>query len=272
MNREINIEELKQIQLELLETLANYCDDHGLTYYLAYGTLLGAVRHKGYIPWDDDIDIMMPRGDYETLIAEFNKSIQRSSISVVSFEIDSEYYLSFAKLINTSTVIEETVNSDYSIGVYVDIFPLDKLGNDYGKAEKIVKRACLYNGILTIKNLTFRKGIAWYKNAILAAGRLIALPISRGKLIRMINKLGRNFDDNSQSIYLGDLTQVQPGSFCIVLESEWFSETGKAMFEGRGYNVPTGYDALLKKQYGDYMQLPPDSERVTHHEFRAWYK
>lgn len=122
MKKTIDIKELKKIQLGLLNALDDYCVQNDLTYYLAYGTLIGAIRHKGYIPWDDDIDVMMPREDYNKFIANFNNDKHASNVKAISHEIDTDYYLSFAKLINKSTVMQEEVNSDYQIGVYIDVF------------------------------------------------------------------------------------------------------------------------------------------------------
>ena len=112
MKKTIDIKELKKIQLGLLNALDDYCVQNDLTYYLAYGTLIGAIRHKGYIPWDDDIDVMMPREDYNKFIANFNNDKHASNLKAISHEIDTDYYLSFAKLINKSTVMQEEVNSD----------------------------------------------------------------------------------------------------------------------------------------------------------------
>ena len=267
----IDIEELKKIQLELLNTLDSYCASQGLKYYLTYGTLIGAVRHKGYIPWDDDIDVMMPRSDYERFLAGFNKSSFADNAKAVSHEIDPLYYLAFAKLINTETVMQEEVNSDYRIGVNIDIFPLDNLADDYETAKKRMRKAFRYNEIMLLKNLTFIKTRAWYKNAILGAGRLFSMLWSRDSLIIVLNNFGVRKPDGCFTKYLGTVTGISAGDESRVFDAEWFSDTVKVEFEGHKYDAPAGYDAFLRKLYGDYMKLPPLEEQVAHHVFKAWY-
>ena len=269
--RAIDIEELKKIQLDLLDKFNDYCVKNSLTYYLTYGTLIGAVRHEGYIPWDDDIDVMMPRADYEMLIATFNNSGHASNIKVIANENDSEYYLTFAKLINTETVMQEEVRSNYQIGVYIDIFPLDNLADDYEMAKKRMRQAFKYNELMLLKNLTFSKERAWHKNLVLGIGRLVSLPWSRNRLINKLSNFGIHKEKGSFTKYVGVVTGISAGDESRVFEASWFKETVIVKFEGREFIAPAGYDAFLRKLYGDYMQLPPIEEQTTHHVFDAWY-
>lgn len=266
----IQIDELKRIQLNLLNALADYCDDNNLTYYLAYGTLIGAIRHKGYIPWDDDIDVMMPRADYDLLIKHFNEDNQYPNSAVLAYQNNKDYYLSFAKLVSTNTVMKEDTISDYEIGVNIDIFPLDDLGDDYNTAKKIMHKAYKYNQIMMLKNLTFNKERKFYKNMVIAVGRIATAPITRGYLINKLNSLHLGNEANGK--YKGMLTGLYSKNECRVLEAEWFAETADASFEGKEYKIPAGYDELLHAQYGDYMTPPPADQQVTHHAFKAWYK
>ena len=271
MKKEIDTGELKKIQLELLDMLDEYCKANGLTYYLTYGTLIGAIRHKGYIPWDDDIDVMMPRADYEKFIAGYNNKNRTSRIKAVSHEIDPGYYLAFAKLINTSTVMQEDVNSDYQIGVYIDIFPLDNLGDDYERAKKSMRKAFRYNELMLAKNLTFSKERAWYKNAVIGAGRLVSLLWSRSKLIKILNSFGIRKEDGGFTEYVGVVTGISAGDESRVFKSEWFKDTIQVEFEEKEFYAPAGYDSFLRKVYGDYLELPPIEKQVAHHAFKAWY-
>ena len=124
MKKELSLEEKKKILVSILSEVHNFCDENNLKYFLPGGTLIGAVRHKGFIPWDDDIDIYMPRNDYEKFLCEFNKESER--YQVISLKTDG-YYLPFGKVIDTKTVLIENVDSDYKMGIYLDIFPLDNL-------------------------------------------------------------------------------------------------------------------------------------------------
>lgn len=272
MKRIISTTELKRIQLDLLDVLDNYCANHELNYYLTYGTLIGAIRHKGYIPWDDDIDVMMPRQDYEKLLADFNRMTEKPHIRVISHEIDSDYYLPFAKLISTETVMQEEVNSKYEIGVYIDIFPLDNLSNSYESARKMVKKVYFYNELMLFKNLTYNKNRAWYKNIALGIGRILSVFWSRDKLIRQINNFGINRKDNNFTTYVGTVTGITEGDERAIFKSEWFKDSSVVEFEGHFYNAPIGYDEFLRNIYGNYMELPPVESQVSHHAFTAWYK
>lgn len=271
MIKTIDTKELKIIQLELLDELKDYCDRNGLTYYLTYGTLIGAARHKGYIPWDDDIDVMMPRKDYESLIGGFNAGTKSNNVRVVSHEIDTEYYLAFAKLINTTTVMQEEVNSNYRIGVYIDIFPLDNLADDYEKAKNRMRKAFRYNEIMLFKNLAINENRAWYKNVLIGIGRSIGILWSRDKLIKQLNDFGVRKPDGSYTKYVGVVTGISAGDESRVFKSEWFKEAVEMDFEGKKYSAPAGYDEFLRKIYGDYMKMPPADEQIPHHSFKAWY-
>ena len=271
MKKMIEVEELKKIQIDLLNVLDDYCNRNGLTYYLTYGTLIGAVRHKGYIPWDDDIDVMMPRTDYENFIAGFNSSGHASNIKVFSHETDPDYYLAFAKLINTATVMQEEVNSNYQIGVYIDIFPLDNLSDDYEIAKKRMRKAFRYNELMLFKNLTLSKERAWYKNAVLKVGRIVSSFWSRNGLIKKLNNFNIYKKNGGFTKYVGSVVGITVGDESRVFESKWFQSTVTVEFEDHEFIAPAGYDAFLRKLYGDYMKLPPPEEQISHHEFKAWY-
>ena len=126
MRKELSVEEVKERELELLKTLHEFCDKNGLRYYLAYGSLIGAIRHKGFIPWDDDIDVLMPYEDYCKLIQLFNGN-SGSQYQLISREINKEYYLPYGKLVDTGTVMKEELNVSLEIGIYLDIFPFYNL-------------------------------------------------------------------------------------------------------------------------------------------------
>ena len=124
----ITSEELKAIQLDLLQKTADFCKENGIRYYLCGGTLLGAIRHKGYIPWDDDIDISMPRPDYDRFISMFNKP--ENDYQVIDMSNNKKYGLPFAKVHDTRTFVDELQYTKDQFGVYIDIFPIDGVGED----------------------------------------------------------------------------------------------------------------------------------------------
>ena len=147
MKEKLSLEECKKISLDILLDIRDFCDAHDITYYLSVGTLLGAIRHKGYIPWDDDIDIMMPRPDYKRLLDEYDGKYR-----ILKPETGRLYY---AKAYDTSTVRYEP-GVDYNkydpIGVDIDIFPLDGMVDDKKILDKLYKRECFLETLLRLSN------------------------------------------------------------------------------------------------------------------------
>lgn len=126
----IELDELKSIELDILLAFHDYCEQKGLSYMLYYGTLLGAVRHQGFIPWDDDIDVVMPRDDYEAFFRSFPCDSSFETIKLISYRDRSSIY-PFIKLVDTRTeVVEDFVDPRYKTGVWIDIFPMDGLPED----------------------------------------------------------------------------------------------------------------------------------------------
>ena len=139
--KKIEEKELKSIELNILKDIHTFCEMNNLTYYLCGGTLLGAVRHRGFIPWDDDIDIFMPRVDYDRFLTEYASK----QYTVLCHKNTQGYYLPFAKVVDKSTRIEETlVKSIPNCGVYVDVFPIDGFSNNVDTAKSMVKKAKRY--------------------------------------------------------------------------------------------------------------------------------
>jgi len=259
--------ELKAIQLDILRHIEAFCKAHGITYFLSSGTLLGAIRHKGYIPWDDDIDIMMSREEYDKLLKIYPQ--QATTPYKIYTPADANYPFPFAKIGDTRTTIREASVSAYDTGVNVDIFPMDHFPDDAKEQKSFVKRIQFFRNLLEIKELKTKASRGIIKNAITIAGHIVLTPISSNSLANKINKAAQKY--NSQDThYMGNV--VWGVGLRAIVPSQAFAGTTPVTFEGEEYPAPVGYDAYLSCAYGDYMQLPPKEKQVTHHANNVYWK
>lgn len=258
--RIITSEELRKIQLDLLQKTADFCESNGLRYFLCGGTLIGAVRHKGYIPWDDDIDIAMPRSDYEKFINIFNRP--QNYYQVMSFETNPDYAYAFAKVYDNRTILKE-LHYKGTIGAYIDVFPADAVKD----AAQIRKIMLLHKVLNTKRANYYHRTLS--KMIINSLGKLLLLPFSAQQIARWMDSEARKYAFGSLPT-AGVI--VNPLGVGEMVEKSVFDSDTYCEFEGRKYRVPIGYDKWLRSIYGDYMQLPPVEHRVTHHTFEAWWK
>lgn len=263
------LDELKTFQVEMLRRVADYCDSNGLTYFLAYGTLLGAVRHKGYIPWDDDIDIMMPRRDYDRFIKEFNGRVE--NLKVMAPEIDPGFYAPYANVYDERTVLDEDIVShgSFPLGVKIDIFPLDYVPSDASVYEEMWNRSRSETNRLFAKTvrLSYVHGLDRIKLIVRKIQYLF-------DSVERIQKRHLQLTGNKRYMSNGPMTDVivLTESHKTALDENCYMPASKLSFEGLEFSVPNDYDKVLRIIYGDYMQLPPESERVAQHCFRAYWK
>ena len=258
--------EVKQIQIQILKEFANYCDQNNLVYFLGYGTLLGAVRHKGFIPWDDDIDVVMPRSDYNKFMKKFNKNSK--NLEVFDILNDSTYNYSFAKLSDKSTFLKEDCDIAFDkLGVNIDIFPLDGVSSNQKEQKRKIKKIKIYRNILGLKNISILRKRALYKNIILFLGKKFFYFIDYKKIVKKIVYFATELDYSAS-----DTVACLVWNYGVkeVMSKKVFGKGTKLEFENGLYNVPQDYDRYLKNLYGDYMMLPPEEERVSHHVFKAY--
>ena len=265
-NRPIDVEELKRLQFEMLVKIDKYCNANNIQYSLAYGTLLGAVRHQGYIPWDDDVDIMLLRADYEKFIKGFNAS----NMDVFYFGKTDNYYLPFAKVVRTDTVMEENVSIKSNMGVYVDIFPIDALPNGQLKRNTLLLCKQFLNAIYQFKVVRLSSHRSYAKNIVLAIGKLFSKLIPMRFLLSCMNRLSR-IHENKPSDFCGCIADVDKTSQ-VVYPATFLASYQMLPFEGYQFKAISSYDAWLRHIYGDYMQLPPLEKQVSHHSFYAYWK
>lgn len=264
-NREIDFDTYKSILLEIMDSIDKFCNDNDIPYFMLGGTLLGAVRHKGFIPWDDDIDIAIPREDYDRFCETFNQN-RNDAYSVICLGNNDKYYLPFAKVIDTRTSLIENAFQTIEIGAYVDVFPIDFFGEDKLKqAKKIRERKSFIWRLRSIKHIKISKKRAFYKNAAIIISHLLCWE-SVNSIARKIDKMERSISGSKDEKYNANLYDDKIMPTCYI------GNRTKLPFEGREYWAPENYDAYLTDLFGDYMQLPPESERVTHHDFTVKWK
>ena len=268
--KEIGLEEHKRIQLNILEKFDKYCKEHSLTYFLGYGSLIGAIRHNGFIPWDDDTDVLMPRRDYLKLIEDFDATNSDTDLELISpFEKKARH--PYAKLIDTRTVkIEKDIkyqSENEYLGVDIDIFPIDGQPDDektFNKwKRKLIKCYAIYTimcmdfaqvGYLAKAKIIYYKLLYKNKNNLLIKTQILheQCPYEKSKYVGVC-----------ETMYYDDGDRVKKECYEYSIQHD---------FEGVLVNIPVGYDTILRNIYGDYMQLPHPEMRRTHHSNKVYWK
>lgn len=263
-HRKLTIEEIRSVQLSILSRVLDACKLNNIKIFGYFGTLLGAVRHSGYIPWDDDIDLALFRVDYERLKL-INWESHGLALHVNSSLINSPY--PFIKLIDPEfPLVEEIDCGDAANGVNIDIFPLDYLPDSLFSQLILRKKIKILMNLIAVKVIKPRQGRSKLKSIFLSCLKLLIKPIEIGKLTRFLEKVvSKNTADKG---YAGVLV----GTNGEKVKTSWFSELDSLDFEGNRLPCPTMYHEVLQALYGDYMTLPKKEERITHHAFEAYTK
>lgn len=257
--------ELKCIELNIMKKIHNFCEEKGLNYYLGAGTLIGAVRHKGFIPWDDDIDILMFREDADRFLKEFNKYGESFQLQAVSYNTKPCYCRPMIKVIDTRTYLTEVEYPyDDPIGVFVDIWIMD------GVPQQL---KCTWTTLmLAIRHLIYLcvKVPNENENVIKRLVRYVCKRVFNRKwLVVQFDKLSRKFsinDSDEVTCYLGMIKNNR------TYQKTWFRDKILLPFEDTFFYVPIGYDGWLINRYGDYMTLPPEKDRIAHHITNIYWK
>lgn len=250
--------ELKTIQIDMLKDFLHACQTLNLTYFIAGGTLLGAIRHKGFIPWDDDIDILMPRKDYDIFLKK-GQALLPEHCFLQTLYTDPEFPGNYAKIRNSNTTFVETSarNCNINHGVYIDVFPLDYCPEDFFSKLKWSVCNTLLNGRIEAafyydKDLPMKSRIKHSVCKILVPSLQTALR-KRDMLIRSMPKAEKVRNCSG------------PWGKREIIPAWWCDESCQLEFEGIPVNGPKEYHQWLTHLYGDYMQLPPVEKRVGHH-------
>ena len=263
----INDQEFKQLLLEEMTYFDEFCTKHEITYFLFYGSMLGAARHGGFIPWDDDIDVAVPYIDYIKLVNLFNQESARYKL--VSFQTNSKYTLPLPKIIDTKTKLIQDYHryEKVDLGIYIDIFVFNGVPDKKDAGEKYLNKAkrmtkgwihATSEFEVTSGNLVFNilKYIYHTPNRI----------IGYKYYLEKMNSLAKKYDFYS-SIYVSNLSFVNID--CLYLLEDFVPIRMK--FENREFVMPKGYDRLLTQRYGDWRKLPEINMQKSEHRYKCYY-
>ena len=271
--RRISSNEIKPILLDALYAFHSICEENALRYSIAFGTMLGAVRHQGFIPWDDDIDVFMPRLDYEKLLKYLNRDKKYPRYKVVSTETTKGYASVLPKFIDTQTVLIQNTearlkNRSYELGLYLDIFVLDEIPEDSSKCNKLFKRYNQYEKIWSffyfVPSGRHPRVIEWIRHI---ANKSNFAPI----IARYIDNCAKNEGCGDNKLYANLLQSGGKRAKHVVSDYE-FDHMITLNFERQKVFCLSEYDKFLTNWYGDYMKLPPKSQQVSNHTYTVYWK
>lgn len=253
------------VQLEIAKEIARVCNLCGIKYFLVGGTLLGAVRHKGFIPWDDDLDIGMFRTDYEQFLDVAPKYLD-VKYKVVDWKTDNNYPFPMGKVIKRGTIYKERKRKDLGEqGIWVDVFPYDNIDSAKALAEKGFKLKVLWSLIRSKNNYqtwVTQDGISLRKYIKNLPIRFLSVFVNREKLIAKYEELSRK-DNDIETKYVFENGAEEYTEWCF--KRDYFQKLKEINFEDSCFLCPEEYDKYLSDAYGNYMQLPPENERENRH-------
>lgn len=257
----LELEEVHQELLLLLEEFNRVCETLGITYYLSGGSMIGAVRHKGFIPWDDDLDLMMMRKDYEKLIANVSELNQKYRMNCLELTPDWQY--PFAKIDLPTTFIKDEFRV-VQHGLFLDIFPIDMLPDDEKEQKKItrkIKFLDLLRGSGTKKKFRPSEQHLGLKKMIKPYADFRGPNYYAKKIDKYAKKINREHSDSNTA----GVMVVSTHGTKEFLPKAAFSEKIEVEFEGEKTYMPKGYENYLVNLYGNYMELPPIEQQVPAH-------
>ena len=259
--KELSLKEIQDIELDMLVKFAKFCQENKLHFYLCGGTLLGAIRHQGFIPWDDDIDVCMPRPDYDRLIN--NCSLKLSNISLFSSE-NGNLMVPFAKLKRIDTkVVSENCRSNIDDKIWIDIFPVDGLPEAVSNQKKLYRKAYILRALLTLSQGQLLGCSSFFLKIIKRIICPFAYLIGGKRFCLWLNSLSRKIS-YEKSEYVGCITWGLHGVPGEVMRRAEFEKCKTAIFCDIKFPIFSCWKEYLSGCYGDYMLIPDEKKRQTH--------
>ena len=261
MNKELSLQDIKIITFAILKHFRDFCNANDIEFYLSNGTLLGAVKYGGFIPWDDDIDVLMPRKDYDRFIEIYKDDEQ---YKLFTGNRTPHYKFPYAKLCDMSTrKIESNVYSGVDLGINIDIFPLDSCSGyilNPGVQRKLgfCQKGCMLSQFIS------SKGKPFYKRFVIECCKLLTYEFFCKRLEKIVSE-----EADKKCEYMGCLMWPVYGKREII-PAEVFHNSVEVEFEGEKFLAPSGYDVYLQSLYGDYKKDPPIEKQKTHHQYKAY--
>lgn len=261
MKKELSLSEIKVVVFEILCHFKKFCLENNIKFFLSNGTLLGAVKYGGFIPWDDDIDVFVPREDYNRLVEIYKDS---EKYKLFSSEREPDFRFTFAKLCDMTTVKEEiNIDNGVALGLDIDIFPLDCCTEHMMKKSVATRVKMNLLGCMLSK-FKSTKGKPFFKRAVIRYCKIRGYDHFSKKMKKIITNEGKR-GSTHKGCLLWQIYGVRE-----VIPSDVFSETVWVEFEGEQFPAPKGYDTYLRSLYGDYPQDPPKEKQKTHHNYKGF--
>ena len=267
---ELNIREIQEESLKILMFVDDVCNKLNLNYCIMYGTLIGAIRHNGFIPWDDDIDIAMNRADYLKLQEYFvEHKDELKPYEFFSKETRDKYPYMIGRICNTDFIMKSEIEDDYGMGTFIDLYPMDGAGN--GRSIIPFLKSRLFSSMYYMKSRTRylpseTKSLNLLKKIIFHFVHLFSYNFLRKNLEKLVYCF-----DYDKSTYVAQMDCLSGGKKNMYLKKD-LEDTCYHQFEGNQVKIPKNYDTILRQLYGDYMKLPPENERIGHHFYKIYRK
>ncbi len=274
MDKELTTKEIQGVILEILKAVTDICEEQSYRYMLIFGTLLGAVRHHGFIPWDDDIDIMMPRKDHDKFVEYFKNNREKYPHFHLFIYTDCpDYPYMVTRVSDDRYKIIMKNEKDYGMGLFIDIYPFDGIGNTWKEASLRARKGDFLSSVCfqaTRKHFAIETTTSKFRKLIKFPFFIFSKIYGKKRAIKILHKMA-GIHSYETSKYVGCIIWLSGYKRDCFLR-RWFEESIKVAFEQYEFRIPREYNKVLEHDYGDYMQLPPEKDRVGNHNYKAYIK